>query len=80
MSEKRIPITQAAQRIVDAVDEVVSYELHGNTLRFNFDYPRHIHPSRMLSASATIFAAETMVVDGSEQQVIRQLRRMLDGA
>ena len=64
MGEKRIPVTEAAQRIVDAVDEVVGYELYGTSLRFNFDHPRHVYPSRMISASATIFAGETMDVDG----------------
>ena len=33
MADKRIPVTEAAQRVVEAVDEVVSYELRGNTLR-----------------------------------------------
>lgn len=48
MVEKRIPVTEAAQRVVEALDEVVSYELHGNTLHFNFDRPRLVHPSRMI--------------------------------
>jgi hypothetical protein len=77
MAEKRIPVTEAAQRVVDAVEEVVSDELRGNSLRFNFDYPRRIYPSRITSASATIFVGEQRVVEGSEQQVIRQLRKML---
>ena len=79
MTIKRIPVTEAAQRVVEAMEEVVSYELRGNTLRFNFDKPRQVYPSRMISASATIFVGELMVVVGSEQQVIRQLRKMLSG-
>ena len=79
MTDKRIPVTEAAQRVVDAVEEIVSFELHGNSLRFTFAKPRHVYPSRMISASATIFVGELMVVDGSEQQVIRQLRKMLTG-
>ena len=80
MTDKRIPVTEAAQRVVEAVEEVVSFELHGNSLRFNFDKPRRVYPSRMISASATLFVGELRVVDGSEQQVSRTLRRMLDGA
>ena len=79
MGEKRIPVTEAAQRVVDAMEEIVSFELHGNSLRFNFDKPRYVYPSRMISASATIFVGELRVVEGSERQVIRQLRKMLSG-
>ena len=79
MTDKRIPVTEAAQRVVEAVDEVVSFELRGNTLRFNFDPPRRLYPSHIISASATIFVGELRVVDGSELQVIRQLRKMLSG-
>ena len=79
MTDKRIPVTEAAQRVVEVVEEVVSFELRGNTLRFNFDRPRRVYPSRMISASATIFVGELIVVDGNEQQVIRQLRKMLSG-
>ena len=79
MTIKRIPVTEAAQRVVDAMEEIVSFELHGNSLRFNFDKPRHVHPSRMISASATIFVVDLRVVAGSEQQVIQQLRKMLSG-
>jgi hypothetical protein len=79
MRDKRISVTEAAQRVVATVDEVVSFELRGNTLRFNFDPPRRLYPSRILSASATIFVGELRVVDGSELQVIRQLRQLLDG-
>ncbi|MEO8391564.1 MAG: hypothetical protein ABI700_01095 [Chloroflexota bacterium] len=76
MVEKRIPVTEAAQRGVEAVDEVVSYELRGNILRFNFDRPRLVYSRRLIS-SATIFVRELMVA-GSEAQVIRQLRKMLN--
>ena len=69
MVEKRIPVTEAAQRVVEAVEEVVNYEVRGNTLRFNFDRPRLLYPSRIISDSATIFVGELMVADGSEQQV-----------
>ncbi|MEO8391477.1 MAG: hypothetical protein ABI700_00655 [Chloroflexota bacterium] len=79
MMEKRIPVIEAAQRIVQAVEEVVSYELHGNMLRFHFDRPRLVYPGRLISSSATIFVGELMVVAGSEAQVIRQVRKMLDG-
>src|SRR4051812_27195572 len=29
MADKRIPVTEAAQRVVEAMEEVVSYELRG---------------------------------------------------
>ena len=58
MTDKRIPVTEAAQRIVEAVEEVVSYELRGNSLRFNFDPPRRLYPSQITSSSATIFVVE----------------------
>ena len=79
MADKRIPVTEAAQRVVEAMEEVVSYELRGNTLCFNFDHPRRLYPTQITSPSATIFVGELMVVAGSEQQVIRQLRKMLSG-
>ncbi len=50
MAEKRIPVTEAAQRVVEAVEEVVSYELRGNTLRFNFDHPRRLYPTKITSS------------------------------
>jgi hypothetical protein len=42
-------LIEAAQRVVEAIEEVVSYELRGNRLHFNFDHrhraPRiHIQP------------------------------------
>ena len=66
MAKKRIPVTEAAQRVVEAMEEVVSYELRGNTLRFNFDHPRRLYPTQITSSSATIFVGELMVVSGSE--------------
>ena len=79
MVDKRIPVTEAAQRAVEAMEKVVSYKLRGNTLRFNFDHPRRLYPTQITSASATIFVGELMVMSGSEQQVVRQLRKMLSG-
>jgi hypothetical protein len=79
MTEKRIPVTEAAQQVVEAMEEIVSYELRGNSLRFNFDHPRRLYPTQITSASATIFVGELMVVAGSEVKVIQQLRKMLSG-
>ena len=60
--EKRIPVAEAAQRVVEAVEEVTSFELRGNTLRFNFDRLRRVYPGRLISSSATIFVGGTIGV------------------
>jgi hypothetical protein len=62
---------------VDAVNEIVSYEIQGEFIRFNFDKPRCVYPSSVITISATIFVGENTVEDGSEKVVIKQLRKML---
>jgi hypothetical protein len=78
LSTPEISIEEAAQRVVDAVPEVASFERQGEYLRFNFDHPRRVRRQGVVSASATIYIGNnTMVDDGSERDLIRRLRKML---
>ena len=76
MTEKFIPVNEAAQRVVGAVDEIVCYEIQGELIRFNFDKPRRIYPSCVITISATFSFTDDTVEDGSEKYIIKQLRKV----
>jgi hypothetical protein len=78
-AQKLIPIADAAQRVVDAVPEVVNFEISGQNLRFNFDRPRRIHPMNTYAASTTLWIGDERVPEWTVADVIQRLRAMLDG-
>lgn len=78
-AQKLIPIDDAAQRVVDAVPEVVNFEISGHNLRFNFDRPRRIHPMNTYAASTTLWIGDKLVPEWTITDVIQRLRAMLDG-
>lgn len=78
MARQQITVEESAQRVVDAVREVASYERQGAYVRFNFDHPRRVMPQGVISASATfLVGAGATVEDGAERDVIRRLRKLL---
>lgn len=77
-SVKFISVEEAAQRVVDAVPEVVSFEISSGSLRLNFDRSRRISGTDVFTRTTTFSISETMVPEWTVTDVIQRLRAMFD--
>lgn len=73
-----ISLEEAAQRVVDSVPEIESFEISPGSLRLNFSRQRRIPGTDVFSNSVTFAIAETMVPEWTITDVIQRLRATFD--
>lgn len=75
---KFIPIEESAQRVIELVPEVVSYELSAGHLRLNFDKDYPVYGSSTYTRSVTFDIDSAEVPEAVVMDIVLRLRAMLD--
>jgi hypothetical protein len=77
---KFISVEEVAERVVDAVPEVVSFEIRTGSMRLYFDRPRRIPGTDVFTGSTTVTVAESRIPEWTVTDVIQRLRVMFDNS